>query len=47
LNVQNTIDFRSWILGKGEDVEVLEPMSLREQIIQVNKAVLRLYKHKK
>jgi predicted DNA-binding transcriptional regulator YafY len=44
LNVQNTIDFRSWILGKGEDVEVLEPESLRQQIIEANEAVRNLYR---
>jgi predicted DNA-binding transcriptional regulator YafY len=44
LQVQNTIDFRSWIMGKGEDVEVLEPESLRRQIIQANQAVMNLYR---
>jgi predicted DNA-binding transcriptional regulator YafY len=43
LKVQNTIDFRSWILGKGEDVEVLEPESLRKQIIQSTEAVRDMY----
>ena len=45
LNIQNTIDFRSWIMGKGEDVEVLEPESLRKQIIESNEAVRDMYKH--
>jgi len=47
LKVQNTIDFRSWILGKGADVEVLEPESLRNQIIQTNNMMMRLYKKSK
>jgi predicted DNA-binding transcriptional regulator YafY len=47
LNVQNTLDFRSWILGKQEDVEVLEPVSLRNQIIEAGKAIIEIYKRKK
>jgi predicted DNA-binding transcriptional regulator YafY len=47
LNVQNTLDFRSWILGKAEDVEVLEPESLRKQLIQASTGVYKMYKRRK
>lgn len=35
-----------WIRGWGADVEVLEPIELREQIISEAEATLRLYGHK-
>jgi predicted DNA-binding transcriptional regulator YafY len=44
LNVNNTYDFRSWILGWGDEVEVLEPAKLRDQIITINESVRRIYK---
>jgi proteasome accessory factor B len=43
LSVNNTRDFRSWILGWGDEVEVLEPAKLRNQIIQINESVRRMY----
>ena len=43
LRVSNTYDFRSWVLGWGDEVEVLEPEILREQIIKTNKASLAIY----
>jgi predicted DNA-binding transcriptional regulator YafY len=45
LNVQNTLDFRAWIMGKGADVEVIEPQSLRDQIIQTTRMMMGLYTH--
>lgn len=47
LRVNNTYDFRSWILGWGDEVEVLEPETLRNQIIQINKSALDMYTGKK
>ncbi|HUS89068.1 MAG TPA: transcriptional regulator [Desulfosporosinus sp.] len=46
LNVTNTIDLRAWILGWGEEVEVLEPVELRESIIKTTKALLGVYSKK-
>jgi predicted DNA-binding transcriptional regulator YafY len=43
LTVCNTFDFRSWLLAFGEKVLVVEPEVLRNQIIDTNKAVLKLY----
>jgi predicted DNA-binding transcriptional regulator YafY len=43
LSINNTVDFRSWILGWGDAVEVLEPESLRKLIIQINDSVHNMY----
>ncbi len=43
LKVQNTIDLRAWILGKGADVEVLEPKFLRDQIISTTQMMINNY----
>ena len=43
LSVNNTYDFRSWILGWGDEVEVLEPIKLRNQIILINESVHQMY----
>jgi len=43
LSVNNTYDFRSWILGWGDEVEVLEPVKLRNQIININESVRNMY----
>jgi predicted DNA-binding transcriptional regulator YafY len=43
LNINNTVDFRSWILGWGDAVEVLEPESLRKRIKEINKSVYDMY----
>jgi len=43
LKVTNTIDLRAWILGWGEDVEVLEPVELRESVLKTAKALLGVY----
>lgn len=44
LRVRNTLDFRSWIYGWEDDVEVLEPESLRTRIFQVSKKLGDIYK---
>ncbi len=43
LRVQNTLDFRAWILGWDSDIEVLEPVFLRERIIQICKELQSIY----
>jgi hypothetical protein len=43
LNTRLSMDFRAWILGWGDDVEVLEPDILRKWIIGLNKAIRRVY----
>ena len=43
LNICNTGDFRSWILNFGDNVIVLEPEILRQQIIATNKSIQELY----
>jgi predicted DNA-binding transcriptional regulator YafY len=43
LGVQNTMYFRHWIMGWGEDVEVLEPESFRNHVIHTAQAMLSLY----
>jgi len=39
-----TADFRSWVLGWGDEVEVIEPIRLREEIIKINESVRNIYK---
>ena len=46
LKVTNTIDLYSWILGWGEEIEVLEPVELRENIVKTAKALLNVYDKK-
>jgi predicted DNA-binding transcriptional regulator YafY len=41
--VRNVADFRTWVLGWGNDVEVLEPETLREQLVNLFKALLAEY----
>jgi proteasome accessory factor B len=43
LRVRNTFDFRQWVLGWGVEAEVLEPETLRNQIIKHAQALLELY----
>ena len=38
-----TTDFRSWILGWGDEVEVIEPAELRDEIIRINQSVRNMY----
>jgi predicted DNA-binding transcriptional regulator YafY len=44
LRLTETVELYSWILGWGEQVEVLEPMELRQEIIETAKAMLEVYK---
>jgi len=46
LKVTNTIDLRAWILGWGEEVEVLEPVELRKNVVKTAKALLSVYSKK-
>ena len=41
--VRNVADFRTWVLGWGNDVEVLEPQAFREQIVDLLKSLLAEY----
>lgn len=43
LEVADTVELYSWILGWGEKVEVLEPEELRQDIIDTAKAMLDVY----
>jgi len=47
LRVTDTVELRSWILGWGEKVEVLEPAEIREKIVKTAKAMLNVYKENK
>jgi predicted DNA-binding transcriptional regulator YafY len=38
-----THDFRSWVLGWGDEVEVIEPDKLKNEIIKINESVRRIY----
>ena len=46
LKVRNTRDFLQWILGWGVEAEVLEPETLKIQIIQHSQALLAFYGRK-
>ena len=46
LRVTDTVEFRSWVLGWGEKVEVLEPVELRHRIIETAKAMMNVYQKK-
>jgi predicted DNA-binding transcriptional regulator YafY len=46
LKIRNTIDFRAWVMGWGSEVEVLEPESLRNQILNSHRSALEIYKFK-
>lgn len=43
LEVMDTVDFYSWILGWGEKIEVLEPPEIRAAIARTAKSTLRVY----
>jgi predicted DNA-binding transcriptional regulator YafY len=45
LRVVITHDFRSWVRGWGDEVEVIEPKKLRNEIIKINESVHRVYTH--
>lgn len=46
LKVRNTVDFRAWVRGWGDKVEVLEPKALRERFLSTSKALVKLYTKK-
>jgi predicted DNA-binding transcriptional regulator YafY len=46
VRVKDNHDFRSWILSWGDDVEVLEPQTLRESIIKTYEASCKKYASK-
>ena len=41
--VTNTVELRSWILSWGDEVEVLEPEGIRQEIIDTTKAIQDVY----
>jgi predicted DNA-binding transcriptional regulator YafY len=47
LRVRNTIDFRGWILGWGDNAEVLEPLPLRKQILDTFKSAQKIYSERR
>jgi len=47
LKVRNNLGFRSWILGWRDNVEVVKPKVLRNQISNVAKAIVEKYHPKK
>jgi predicted DNA-binding transcriptional regulator YafY len=46
LKVRNTRDFLQWVLGWGIEAEVLEPETLRNQIVKHSQALLEFYNSK-
>lgn len=46
LTVLISMDFLSWILAWGDDVEVLSPITLRNWVMEINLSVRRLYSKK-
>lgn len=46
LEVGNTLELYSWIMGWGEKVEVLEPQELRREMIRSTRAMLGVYNEK-
>jgi predicted DNA-binding transcriptional regulator YafY len=43
LRVVITPDFRSWVLGWGDEVEVIKPEKLRSEITKISEAVRNIY----
>ena len=43
LNVTDTHELVSWILGWGDKVKVLEPKKLRMEVIQTAKSIQSIY----
>jgi len=46
LKVFYTYELVTWILGWGEKVEVLEPAELRKEVLQMAKAMVKIYQKK-
>ncbi len=47
LRVFDTYEFRTWVLGWGEKVEVIEPPGLRDEIAAVAGAMAKVYRKRK
>jgi len=47
LNVTDTYELLSWILGWGDKLEVLEPPEIRETVMETAEAVREMYKKKR
>jgi predicted DNA-binding transcriptional regulator YafY len=45
--IRVTFDFRDWTLSWGDRVEVLEPESLRTEIIRTSKSLVKMYSNEK
>ena len=43
LNITDTQEFYSWILGWGEKIEVLEPLEIRKKVIDTLKKMQKVY----
>ncbi len=46
LQITDTCEFLSWVLGWGERIEVLEPAELREQVIDTVRKMQKIYREK-
>ena len=47
LKVRSTRYFRDWVMGWGENMEVLEPETLRYEILQLASSLVNMYDGKK
>ncbi len=45
--IRVTLDFRDWVMGWGDKVKVLEPESLRSEIIKISKSLVKMYRDEK
>lgn len=44
MRVKLSYEFMSWVMGWGDDVEILEPLELKELIIERASKIVKLYK---
>lgn len=42
-SVKDTLELRRWLLGFGDEVEVVAPEGLREEFVQIAQDMLRRY----
>ena len=47
LKVRRTRYFRDWVMGWGDFMEVLEPDTLRDEVLQLASSLVNMYYHKK
>ena len=47
LKVRGTRYFRDWVMGWGENMEVLEPETLRYEVLQLASSLVNMYNDKK